>query len=69
MILDWEEREEEGFDMGRLARGVASGIPHHITQRGNRRQETVFCAEDDQEYIALMGSGVDRARWKCGRTV
>ena len=41
--------------MVRLARVVAPGISHHITQRGNRRQQTVFCAEDDQEYIILMG--------------
>jgi putative transposase len=34
---------------------VAPGIPHHITQRGNRRQATFFCAEDYQAYIALMG--------------
>ena len=41
--------------MVRLARVVAPGIPHHITQRGNRRQETFFCAEDYQAYLALMG--------------
>ena len=40
--------------MVRLARVVAPGIPHHITQRGNRRQETFFCAEDYQAYLALM---------------
>ncbi len=28
--------------MPRIARVVATGIPHHITQRGNRRQETFF---------------------------
>jgi hypothetical protein len=54
-MLDLEEREEEGLDMVRLARVVAPGIPHHITQRGNRRQETFFCAEDYQEYVALTG--------------
>ena len=41
--------------MARIARVVAPGIPHHITQRGNRRQETFFCAEDYQAYIALLG--------------
>jgi len=40
--------------MVRLARVVAPGMPHHITQRGNRRQETFFCAEDYQAYLALM---------------
>lgn len=38
----------------RLGRVVAPGIPHHITQRGNRRQQTFFCAEDYQAYLALM---------------
>ena len=32
--------------MARLARAVAPGIPHHITQRGNRRQQVFFNAED-----------------------
>jgi len=40
--------------MARIARVVAPTIPHHITQRGNRRQETFFCAEDYQAYLALM---------------
>ncbi len=34
---------------------VVPGIPHHITQRGNRRLETFFCAGDYEAYIALMG--------------
>jgi putative transposase len=40
--------------MGRLARVVAAGIPHHVTQRGNRRQQTFFCEDDYREYISLM---------------
>jgi putative transposase len=40
--------------MSRLARVVVPGYPHHITQRGNRRQQTFFCDEDYQAYIALM---------------
>jgi len=28
--------------MARIARAVTPGIPHHITQRGNRRQQTFF---------------------------
>jgi len=50
-----ECREESAFEMPRIARVVAPGIPHHVTQRGNRRQETFFCAEDYQAYIALLG--------------
>ena len=40
--------------MARLARVVVAGIPHHITQRGNRRQEVFFRDEDYQEYLDLM---------------
>ena len=40
--------------MARLARAVAPGLPHHVTQRGNRRQ-TVFFSDDDYEaYRALL---------------
>lgn len=46
--------------MARLARVVVAGVPHHMTQRGNRRQVTFFEAEDYRCYLALMG------QW-CGR--
>ncbi len=41
--------------MARLARVVIPGLPHHITQRGNRRQETFFNDDDYAAYVALMG--------------
>jgi putative transposase len=40
--------------MARIARVIAPGIPHHVTQRGNRRQQTFFCDDDYQAYIDLM---------------
>ena len=40
--------------MPRLARVVAAGVPHHITQRGNRRQPTFFCHGDYVTYLELM---------------
>src|SRR5271157_1404783 len=40
--------------MARLARVIAPGMPHHVTQRGNRRQETFFGEEDYQHYLELM---------------
>jgi putative transposase len=48
--------------MARIARVVAPGIPHHITQRGNRRQATFFNDDDYRTYIQLM------AEWclRCG---
>ena len=36
--------------MPRLARIVFPGVPHHITQRGNRREE-VFFIDDDRHYL------------------
>lgn len=27
------------------------GIPHHITQRGNRRQQTFFCADPIHPWL------------------
>ena len=40
--------------MARIARVVAPGYPHHITQRGNRRQQIFFSDEDYIAYIELM---------------
>ena len=34
--------------MARLARTVVAGLPHHVTQRGNRR-EAIFFEDGDQE--------------------
>jgi putative transposase len=40
--------------MARIARAVAPGIPHHIIQRGNRRQKTFFNNADYQTDLSLM---------------
>ncbi|MFH2059889.1 MAG: transposase [Pseudomonadota bacterium] len=40
--------------MPRIARVVAPGMPHHITQRGNRRLQTFFSDQDYATYIDLM---------------
>ena len=40
--------------MARLARVVVPGLPHHITQRGNRRQQTFFHDGDYAAYVELM---------------
>ncbi len=37
-----------------MARVVVPGIPHHITQRGARRQQTFFSFADYQVYLELM---------------
>ena len=41
----------------RIARIVAPGLPHHVTQRGNRRMQTFFRDEDYQEYLTLLPTG------------
>ena len=40
--------------MPRIARMVAPGLPHHVTRRGNRAQQTFFCDEDFEAYMELM---------------
>jgi len=40
--------------MVRIARVAAAKYPHHITQRGNRRQDTFFCDDDYRYYIDTM---------------
>lgn len=40
--------------MARIARVIAAGIPHHITQRGNRRMQTFFGDDDYRAYITLL---------------
>ena len=40
--------------MARLARIVIPGMPHHVTQRGNRRQQTFFNDGDYAAYLELM---------------
>ena len=46
--------------MPRLARVVIPGEPHHVTQRGNRRQETFFSDEDYEAYLDLMAEWCER---------
>lgn len=40
--------------MPRIARAVAVGIPHHITQRGNFKQAVFFDEESKLEYLSLI---------------
>jgi len=42
--------------MARIARVVAPEFPHHIIQRGNRRQKVFFNEDDYDEYLALLKS-------------
>jgi putative transposase len=40
--------------MARMPRIVVPGYPHHVTQRGNRRQRTFFHEDDYQHYVKLL---------------
>ena len=40
--------------MARMARVVAPGLPHHVTRRGNRRQEVFFNDEGCEACKALV---------------
>ena len=46
--------------MPQVARLVVPGLPHHITQRGNRRLQTFFRPEDYQTYLMLMAEACAR---------
>jgi putative transposase len=47
--------------MTRRARIIVPGLPHHVTQRGNRR-EAIFFEDGDQEiYRDLLAEQLDRA--------
>jgi len=48
--------------MARLARVVVPGIPHHVTQRGNRRERTFFGDADFALYLDLLAESSARAR-------
>ncbi len=41
--------------MPRIARTVAIGVPHHVTQRGNNRQDVFFNDHDRRLYLHLLG--------------
>jgi REP element-mobilizing transposase RayT len=56
LSLGWQT---EGT-MARLARIVVPGLPHHLTQRGNRRMEICFTPEDRQVYLALLRKYLER---------
>ena len=42
--------------MARIARFVVPGLPHHVTQRGNRRERVFFGDEDYELYRDLLSS-------------
>jgi putative transposase len=47
--------------MARMARVVAAGVPHHVTQRGNRRQQVFFSDADYESYVTLLAKSCRKA--------
>jgi len=46
--------------MPRIARAVAVGFPHHITHRGNNRQDVFFVDDDRRTYLAILKEQCDK---------
>lgn len=51
--------------MARLARVVIPGVPHHVTQRGNRRQPVFFSDGDRRLYKRLVGEALGKSGVRC----
>jgi putative transposase len=47
--------------MARIARVVVPDLPHHVTQRGNRREPVFFEADDYRLYRRLVAAAARRA--------
>ena len=46
--------------MPRMARAIAVGCAHHITQRGNNRQEVFFVDQDREVYLQILAEQAGR---------
>lgn len=47
--------------MPRFPRLVIPGLPHHVTQRGSRRQQTFFSEDDYHAYVDLLVEQLPKA--------
>jgi len=54
--------------MRRLARAVVPSCPHHVTERGNRHEQTFLCADDGRAYRALLREWCGRRAGVCPGT-
>ena len=48
--------------MTRPARMVISGLPHHVTQRGNRREVIFFEDGDHEIYCDMLAEQVTQVK-------
>ena len=51
--------------MARQARVVFPGVPHHVTQRGNRRERIFFEPGDQQVYLDTLSAQLARYHVAC----
>lgn len=51
--------------MARLARIVIPQVPHHVTQRGNRRMPVFFSDDDRREYLRLVAEAARASGTAC----
>ena len=51
LLLDTEANTRYTITMPRLVRAVIPGLPHHVTQRGNYRQDVFLREEDRTIYL------------------
>jgi putative transposase len=51
--------------MPRSARIIHPGAPHHVTQRGNRRQQVFFSDDDYAHYLALLAESCRAENVQC----
>lgn len=51
--------------MARLPRIVIPDVPHHVTQRGNRRLPVFFSDDDRREYLRLVASAGEASGTRC----
>jgi putative transposase len=52
--------------VARLARIVLRGIPHHVTQRGDRRERVFFEDGEYALYRDLLAEAAERGGWRSG---
>lgn len=52
-------------EMARPARIVVPGVPHHVVQRGNRRQNLFFDDGDRRFYLKLLAAACARHKTTC----
>jgi hypothetical protein len=52
--LDFKEHGPYAVVMSRIARAVAVGLPHQVTQRGNNRADVFFVVRDREYYLRTL---------------